>query len=580
MPDIDYQKLVNSVRSARLIQKPEREYRVGAINRFRGADSPMNFIEQYTRIVSRGLIAKDPRCRVTTFNRKYRPEVFTASRWYNEEIQRQRMASIFQRCLFDAYIRLGIAKVALANPADLAVRGYQATIASPLVSYVSFDDFAWDARATDLNLAGWLAHRYRLPVEVARGMRSLGPDRKKLQAATDGRYNAEGDLRASALNMEPYYQDSEDWVELWEVYVRRMGKIVTFADQDIAGLSTGASGSPLRVQDWIGPPCGPYKFIGFNPVPDQALPNGTLTSLLILDEGINELERKLIRQAKRQKSNTIVSRANDVDNKTYKNAMDGDLVPVDDPRAFVQVARGGPDKVNEAFVMGLRDVFNRLGGNLETLGGIAKQAKTLGQEEILNGNASASLADMAQECNRFAADVCSDVLWWNWYHPTKNFETEYQVPGTDISHTLSLNARDRHKIPWESIGLKLDPYSMAYRSPSETLQAIVGAVTKVFLPMRPLMQQAGVTVNIKRFAELFAELSDMPEMNELIETAAPIPAEASAEDGGSGDPADGTRTYERVSRSEATDDGQESSIRQALLGQDAGGADNTEGMAA
>jgi hypothetical protein len=62
---------------------------------------------------------------------------------------------------------------------------------------------------------------------------------------------------------------------------------------------------------------------------------------------------------------------------------------------------------------------------------------------------------------------------------------------------------------------------MAYRSPQETLQALVGAVTKVFLPMRPLMQQAGVSINIKRFAELFAELSDMPEMGELIETAGP-----------------------------------------------------------
>jgi hypothetical protein len=214
-------------------------------------------------------------------------------------------------------------------------------------------------------------------------MRSLGPDRKKLQAATDGRYNAEGDLRASALNMEPYYQDSEDWVELWEVYVRRHQKVVTFADQDIAGLSTGASGSPLRVQDWIGPPCGPYKFISFNPVPDQALGNGTLTSLILLDESINKLYRKLIRQAERQKLNTLVSRANDVDNKTYKNAADGDIVPVDDPRSFQQVARGGPDKVNNAFAMEMRDIFNRLGGNIETLGGIARQAKTLGQEEIL-----------------------------------------------------------------------------------------------------------------------------------------------------------------------------------------------------
>lgn len=578
MPDIDYQRLVNSVRSARQIQMPERQYRVHAIERFRGADSPINMVEQYTRIVSRGLIAKDPRCRITTFNRKYRSDVFTASKWYNEEIQRQRMASIFQRCLFDAYIRLGVAHVALASPSDLAVRGYQATIASPLVSYVSFDDFAWDARCTDLNMAAWLAHRYRVPIEVARGMRSLGPDRKKLQAATDGRYNAEGDLRASALQMEPYYQDSEDWVELWAVYVRRHAKVVTFADQDIAGLSMGASGSPLRVQDWIGPPCGPYKFIQFNPVPDQALGNGTLTSILLLDEAINELERKLIRQAKRQKLNTLVSRANDVDNKTYKSAMDGDLVPVDDPRAFVQVTRGGPDKVNDAFVMGLRDVLNRIGGNLETLGGIARQAKTLGQEEILNGNASASLAELTTECNRFAADVCSDFLWWEWYHPTKTMSAEYEQPGTDVRAMLTLTARQRHKIPWESIGLKLDPYSMPHRSPQETLQALVGAVTKVFLPMRPLMQQAGVSINIKRFAELFAELSDMPEMGELIETAGPQLPDSS--DDGSGGPADGTRTYERVSRSEATDQGQESSIRQALLGQDAGGADTTEGMAA
>jgi hypothetical protein len=579
MPAINYQRLVESIRSSRMMSKKDREYRVKCIQRFQGRDSPVNMIEQYARIVSRGLVAKEPRVHLNSFEAAYRPQVYAAAKWYNEEIQRQELARVFQKVTFDAYIRIGIAQVALASPADLAVRGYAATIASPLCSYISFDDFAWDGRANDLAQAEWVGNRFRLPLEVVRDMKSYGPDRKKLNPAFDGRYNAEGDLRAQALDLEPYYIDSEDWVELWQIYVRRHNKIVTLADEQLAGVSLAASGSPLRVQDWLGPPCGPYVYMMFNPVPDQALANGTLSSLMLLDEATNELYRKLIRQAKRQKKNTLVNTSAEKDNKTFLAANDGDMVPVDNAQGFQEVTRGGPDKVNNAFAMELRDIFNRAAGNLETMGGTSSQAKTLGQEKILDSNATASLADMQNETNRFAAQVCKNHLWYEWYHPTRNMDSIYSPPGAPhIQVPLRLAARDRHKIPFESLGLTVDPYSMAYRDPSSILQQLVGAITQVFVPLRPLMQQAGVSLNFERFAEMFAELSNRPEFAELLETVGPQMGGQGQDDGGTAPPAT-ERSYNRINSSEATQPGQDMAARQALLGQDAGGG-STEGQAA
>lgn len=578
MPAINYQRLVESIRSSRMMSVKDREYRVKCIQRFQGRDSPVNMIEQYARIVSRGLVAKEPRVLLNSFDARYRPQVFKAAKWYNEEIQRQELARVFQKVTFDAYIRLGIAQVALASPADLAMRGYAATLASPLTSYISFDDFAWDGRCNDLYQAEWTGHRYRLPLEVVRSMKSLGRDRLKLQPATDGRYNAEGDLRAGSLGLEPYYIDSEDWVELWQIYLRRHNKIITLADEQLGGISLGASGDPLREQEWIGPPCGPYVYQMFNPVPDQALPNGTLSSIMLLDEAINELYRKLIRQARRQKSNTLVNTSAEKDNKTYQGAMDGDIVPVDNAQGFQQVTRGGPDKVNNAFAMELRDILNRVGGNLETMGGTSPQAGTLGQEKILNTNATASLADMQTETNRFAKQVCSNNLWYEWYHPTRSMDSTYSPRGAPhLQVPLRLAARDRHQIPFESLGLTIDPYSMPYRDPASVWQQLVGVLTQVFVPLRPLMQAAGVTINFERFAEMASELNSRPEFAEIIETVGPQMGQG-ADDGAEKAPAT-ERSYNRINSSEATQPGQDAAARQALLGQDAGGA-STEGQAA
>jgi hypothetical protein len=571
MPKIDYQRLVEGVRSARLVGRADREYRLRAIQRFRGLDSPVNLIEQYVRIVTRALVAKEPRIHLSSFNPAYTSQAHTAQAWYNQEVQKQELARVFQRCVYDAFIKLGVCKVALATPGDLATRGYAAEIAEPLCSYVSFDDFVYDSRTTDLYTGTFVGHRFRLPLEVVRNMKMYGPDRKTLQPATDGRFNQEGDLRASALQLEPYYKDFEDWVELWELYLPRHGVVVTLADEQLAGVSLGGSGDPLRVQKWLGPACGPYVYWRFNPVPDQALPNGTLTSLLILDEDLNELYRKLIRQAKRQKSNTLVDANNDKDNKTYKAAQDGDLVPVGNPAAFSQVERGGPNKINNAFAMELRDIFNRLGGNLETLGGVSPQAKTLGQERLLNQNSSATLADMQNEVNSSAAKVCRNMLWYYWYHPTKAMQSSYTVPGTPISAPLTLSAQQRHSIRFEDLDLKLDPYSMPYRDPAQILDTLVTAIVQVFLPMGPMLRQAGVTIDLERLAQMFGELQDMPEFAEILQTAGPS-ITGSQDDFDQAPGPGGARQSERINRSEATQPGQDGAIRQALLGQDAGGA--------
>jgi len=86
-------------------------------------------------------------------------------------------------------------------------------------------------------------------------------------------------------------------------------------------------------------------------------------------------------------------------------------------------------------------------------------------------------------------------------------------------------------MPLEHFELRIDPYSMQYRTPPERLQTLLGIWNQVILPAAQAMAQQGIVPDWKGFVRKVAELAHLDELEEVL-IFAQSPATGSAPEAG------------------------------------------------
>ncbi len=561
--EVDVSRLAFAMQRARLQLRRYREERREAVRQYVGGHwsdegssqkVPINLISLYVNIVSRTLIAKNPRVMLSTFDRGNKATIKTMEKWANKEIERMRMANTLQRIVLDALFSVGICKVALATPADAAIMAWRLGAGMPFIERVDLDDFVFDVHARDFSEVGFIGHRYRVPLEVIRDSKLYSKQRKQLTPSTDPIYNLEGDQRISALGRMPYAVDSEefeDFVDLWEVYLPRHRLVFTLADDDLTGPSTGGVGGdtePLRVQDWVGPETGPYHVLAYGLVPGNAMPKAPIPDLMDLHLDVNNIYRKLTRQAQRQKQNVFVQGGATEDGNRVMNANDGEVLRVDNPERLKQVDHGGPNQMNLNYALHLFDRFMTLAGNLEMMGGLAPQSKTLGQDQMLERNASGQIASMQSVTVDFTSEVLEAMCWYWWHDPFLVMRVNHSMPGLPEITTQIKVGPDKRSGRFEDLGVSVDPYSMQHATPQMRMAALNQVVQTIVMPMMQLLQQQGIAFDMNVYLQKVAAYMDMPDLSEIITIQEPPAAETSpGTPAGPGLPQQTTRNYVRRS---------------------------------
>ena len=530
---------------------------------------PINILSLYVNIVGRNLIAKNPRVILSTFDRSEKPIASIMQAWANRQIEQIYLAETLQRVVLDALFSVGICKVALATPADAAHENWRVQAGEPMAERVDFDDFVFDIHAKDFREAGYIGHRFRVPLEVVRESKIYGKQRKELEANEDRLYNLEGDERISTIGRGYYsnYEEYEDFIDLWEIYLPRHRKVVTIAEDHLVGFSSGINlgqsnidirRKALLEQDWLGPECGPYHMLALGIVPGNIMPKGPIQDVFDLHTSINNIARKLIRQAEDCKTVTMISGGSDTDAQRVNGTNDGESVRVDNPESIKQVVMTLPNQnlfqLMEAFVQRASWVA----GNLEMMGGLSPQARTATQDKLLAQNASAGLADMQDRSVNFTAGVVRSLLWYWHHHPTKIMRTTHSLPGLpDISIVRksypdnpaihgNVPGRIVRKNDYDDLDIKIDPYSLQNQTPQMRLQFIQGIVGLI-TPMMPLLQQQGIMFDANTWLKKVGEYGDCPDLQELFTIMEPPQQDTppSAEPGPG--PAQTERTYTRRS---------------------------------
>lgn len=583
---VDVSRLCSAMQRARLVLRRYRQERREAVRQYVGMHwseegtrekVPVNLIGLYISIVSRSLIAKSPRVMLSTFQREQKPTVSAMQDWANKEIDDMRLANTLKRVVLDALFSVGILKVALASPAETARMAFEVKAGSAFAERVDLDDFVFDVHARDFNEVSFIGHRYRVPLEVVKQSGSIyGKARKDLAASNDPLYNQEGDERISVLGRGTYASDVEeyeDFVDLWEIYLPREKLVITLADEQIAGPGEGKIKDALNAQKWLGPDGGPYHILSYGTVPGNAMPKGPIMDLIDLHEATNGIYRKIIRQAERFKEIMGVSQGATEDGTRIQNANDGDLVRIDNPGKAGPMKMGGPDSTITQLGVHLKDLFGYMAGNLDMMGGLSPQSKTLGQDKLLAENASRSIADMQDATVVFTSDALTALCWYWWHDPFKVMRMTHSLPGLpDMSITRNVGPEARQSGNWDDLVLEVDPYSMQGATPQARLQALQQIVMQVIMPMMPILQQQGVAFDVNAFLQKVATYLDMPDLAEIITMQEPPDQSTSSGADKPGMPQTTERKYTRTSMPGRTQQGNDMNMMSSLMGVNPGGA--------
>lgn len=592
-PDTDIGRLLSSIQEDLRFLKPYRERRLDAVAKFAGAnwsddaaikEQPVNLISLFVQVVARQLIPKNPRMMLSTFQRENKPAVGTMESWINQKIEDIDLAGTLRRCRVDGLFSLGVIKVALGTPADAARFSWRMTAGEPFAEIVDLNDFFCETSGVrDFSQAGYMGHFYSCPLDVIRDdSRNYSKARKDLVPSTRTQVNPQGDQRIEMLGGWNVDKDGfEDRVDLCEVFMPRHKCVYTFTADQVQGACARGDYNglePLRWQPWIGPECGPYHILSDMIVPGNLMPKSMIMDLIELHDAANHAMRKLMRQAERLKS-ILTTSGQDEDVDRIKAESDGGVVRTQGPTPAKEATYGGPNQALMAASMMFQEQFSKHAGNLETMGGLSAQAGTLGQERLLAENSNRAIADLQGNTITFVGQVCKALCWYWWHDPFKVMRVKLPVSqGMEI--TRKLTPQKRMETPWEELKLKLDPYSMQSQTPESKLKFIMETVTKLALPIMPLLQQSGVGFDVSKLFEIVGELGDCPEIAELftIQEAAPVePASQGGAPAALAKPSETTRNVVRSSSSEATKPGGTRSMMQTM-GMSVGGSPNGDGQ--
>lgn len=528
--------------------------------------TPLNLLAMAVIVYTQNLAARRPRVLITTQYEDLLGDAKSLELALNVTAEKMELETVFQSAVMEAlFSGLGCIKTGLALGGQVQVGDSLRDVGDPFVESVDFDDLILDMNARDFRNMEFCGNYYRMNLEELKNSGFITNTEiiGKLKKSEKSKINEEGDAKAEAIGTgsDGGADEFEDHVDLMDVYVSRHRLIITLArDQEELGA--------LRSTQWTGPRHGPYRFLGFHPVPGNLMDMSPVSMLQDLHDLINVVYRKLARQAARQKTIVGVQAGSDEDGRRVVNANDGEAIRIDNPQATKEIRFGGVDNQTLGFGIHMRDAFSYMGGNIDALGGLAAQADTIGQEQMLGSGASVRMQDMAQKTLKFAAGVFSDLGFYLYTDPFVRIPIIKRIPalGFDIETEFS---SANTKADYLLYNVNIEPYSMRFETPESRINALIQFISQFIVPLMPIMQTQGISLDFNVLMELFSRYRNLPELGQVIRTnigMVPQPVPSAGPDHGSSLPRSTQRTYTRVNRNPDTQNKRDNKILSKVLG--------------
>lgn len=562
------ERLQESIKWSTKQLKFPREKRVEAVKLFAGfhyteggskRQSPVNTLAMAVMIYVRLLAPRAPRALFSTRIVDLKPTAANMELAINMIPDEIKLGDTFQQMVLEAlFSPWGIVKCGLHTVGQALGHSY----GEPFVDNVTLDDYFVDMNAKRMDKIDYEGNDYWLDYDEV--MESKWADKKSLKDLKPDDFTSRGEDNEDRAETTTHDENGKTYNDkLWirDVWLPSEDLLVTYAIK---------SRKVLNVVEWEGQDRGPYYKLGFAPVPGNLLPLPPVGLWRDLHELGNALFRKLSNQASGQKAVMAFRGGDNEDVETFQGAKDQSGITYTGTKPEL-LTTPGVDQKTLAFFMQVKDLSNWVAGNLDSLGGLGAQTSTVGQDKLISEAANAQLRNMSAKMIDVARDVFKALAYYEWNDPIKRRTLEKPVPGIDMKLPIEFSKKSK-KGKFDSYELDIDVYSLQDDSPTLRLQKLSAYVERFVIPLAPLIEKMGGTIDVQEILKQAAKYGDMPDGSELVMFVDQPPVTGAGQSSGSATkPANTTRQYDRISSAGQTPAGASANMQQILMGANPGG---------
>jgi hypothetical protein len=502
-------------------------------------DTPFNVYNLALRIYQRRLIGGEPKANVRCKSPEDRPTAYEMSLACEQLFREIELQGTMKDLVHQAMDGVGIVKVGVVSQGTHEIEGFLHDKEQAFCDVVLLEDFAFDTNAKRWEEIDWCGNRYRVALdelidnpefdqEVVRGLQPEG-------VRQDEDLRQKGDeesVKRMGLQDSGFRDDLRKYVTVWDIWLPAENVVITVPE-----------GKPelLRVVEYDGVENGPYFLLCFDTLPGNILPVAIGSHLESMAKLINRAIRKLGNQLDRQKTNQAITPTaqNAGDDTTIHECMDGDVIVLQDPNNTKEIRSGGVDQQSYAFTQGLMSWYNWLGGNFESVGGLASRADTAMQQEMELSGASGMLDELADKFNQFLGRVMQALAYYEYTDKSKTRRIVKRVLGTDREIPAVWEPRKRQK-DFFLFEFEVDPFSLRSKTPDQRLKQILDMIPRVtqLAQAKMLFNQVGDDLDTEALWSLIVRYTGDYELLGLIQAggqpiqAAPSTRPPSANVGG------------------------------------------------
>ncbi len=449
----------------------------------------------------------------------------------NATAQRVNLRRKFRRLVQDALYGIGICRIGMVRDKSIPLRDIapeldeegEVGIGRIEVQVISLESWVHDCQADCLEEREFCGHAYWVAREdIEKYLPGVKPS--DLQAEEKRWIDEHGSEMAGAISRGvdgegQYALRDKYW--LWDLWIPRENVIVT--------TPVNGTGEFAAVRPWNSRPGGPYLFLYYRELPDQAMPLSIQADLALVHDSLNSTFRKLIDQTKEAKTVLGFKPGHEGDAEAIRDASSRQIVQMRDPNSVHEFNFNGPDQALLGMLLQTRELASIIGGNTDVLAGLGAQAPTATQEQMVSQNASGKVQLHEVDTANFQVEVFEAIRWYLYHEQIEPIPLIGQVEGTDVRFSTYYDSFKAQSQPgaFNSYELKIEPYTGVYRSPEQRFQSLMMLWERLIMPG----VQLGVldkTPDMDRLLEIAAQYLDMPEVRGLLRFVAPEEQEMAA----------------------------------------------------
>lgn len=496
----DWRKFTETMHKTRkrMLQHYANEYYSGGY----GAIQPLNLIYRGVNIIVPYLVARNPRVIISAktgvpASRSFAQTMELALEHLFREIRLAQQT--LRPAAFNALFGYGVVKTGIMSDYKVEVFGYLHDVGQPYADNVDPEDYIGDPRAKHREQMAIEGNAYCLPEEFVKtsGLFKNYDGLKPIEGETSD--NRVGSIQHQGNDHYSGFKTLRPMVRLVDLWIPDEGIVVTIPEE-------GEGDKILRTVEYDGPEEGPYDVLTLSYFPDGLFPVPPVFAWLGINAIVNRLAAKMNEQALREKKILVYDLASADDAQLIEKAEDGKTVGVRNPESVKEVEFGGVSDANFAFMQFLEHQFSITGGNLYTIGGREAQAETLGQEQMLQANASKQLQDMVVLLHEFTKSIVNKLAWYLWSDPYIQIPVIKRFGEFSLRTELTPDVREGDFLDYT---FDIEPYSMSMLTPEVRYQRLLQLIGQVVLPTVGIAAQQGDMLNVSELVKEAARYLDV-----------------------------------------------------------------------